>query len=139
MKCINSDEYHILLMHLFCWYQFLLKYQFYHVIAFITDKNTHLNRFEDKNLSFSSLKFTIFFFTNIYGLDLIFYTIAKFCVLFKNFFCFHLLNQKLNIYFQFFINMVIYSTSNKIQRFYTSNIFIVINLFYCNISDVVNT
>ena len=46
-------------------------------------------------------------------------------------FCFHLQNQKLNIYFHFFFNMSNYFTNDLVQKIYTLNIFIIILLNCC--------
>ena len=57
--------------------------------------------------------------------------------------CFHLKNQKLNISSIAFFNMSNYFTKhlhyNYFTLIYTINIFIIINVFNCNVANVVNT
>ena len=47
LKNTNNGKYHTLLMHLFYLYQFLLKYLFYHILAFILHAKIHLRKFVD--------------------------------------------------------------------------------------------
>ena len=88
---------------------------------------------------FHVIFFVIIFFTTLYFFYFFFNSIPNICIFFSNSLFSLTESSKIKYLFPFFFFNISACIINKqIQRFYTVNIFIIINYFNCDVSNVIN-